>query len=661
MLDPDTSLAATYNNSTHDFTDPSHPDDDSNSGSNNVGASINAALSAALNGSAPAAGLPHNTGGTDIPDMLIDYNDRFAHATPAAFRDDEINATLCALVSATKPNALLMGPAGVGKTRIVEDLARRLAADDPTLPNKLRGKRIYELPLSALISGAMFRGQMEERVTELVAFASDPDNNAIVFIDEIHQLFDRNSQLASVSQQLKPGLARGDLHVIAATTSGEAKQMDTDPAFVRRFTTITVGELSAAQTRTILGQALPNLLAHHGPTVSVSDTTLDAAVRLADTGLPSTTHRPDGALTLLDRAMSKAVITAAEKTAEGLLPPGAVLPVKTTMIERTVAAMTGGITGALPPVSALDRELAVIVGQDHVTAEVRRRIEVESLGAFTPTAPVSWLFAGTSGVGKTETARIVSRYLTGDEPIRIDCAEFSESHQVSRLIGSPPGYVGSESSADLPFEPLLTNPRRLILLDELEKAHSAVKRLFFGALDTGTMTMASGREIDFTQTIIVATTNAADHIIGTPSTGFAFANANDHTSASGIDPKRLTDALAHHFDRALLGRFSWITAFNRLTPDNYRDICAAAYITARAEAAERTPARAAVLPDTLDDAALDKLVATTFNSDHGARPARRAVTDVITDMMLGRWQHNPSDPTTTVHTPDPALQLEQRN
>ena len=243
----------------HNFSE----DDDDSAGSGSgatPGSASSSALGAIMGGLLPGAGAP------DDPDevaksMLIDYNDKFAGALPAEFRDEVIDRTAAALISKNKPSAILLGPAGVGKTRVVEELARRIATKDPTVPPRLRNKTIYELSLSSLVAGTMYRGMMEQKIEALIAFAKEPKNGAILFIDEIHQLVPAGNQSSSsheeLAQSLKPALARGDLRVIGATTDQEGRRLAGDPAFARRFTRVGVSELNQDQTRQVLGDCAP--------------------------------------------------------------------------------------------------------------------------------------------------------------------------------------------------------------------------------------------------------------------------------------------------------------------------------------------------------------------------------------------------------------------
>ena len=236
-------------------------DDDANNPTGSGGGS-GAPNIVSVGPSAPAT-PSHNhaiTGGSDIGDMLINYNEEHKKSSPALFRDEIVTQTMSIISSSRKPNALLVGPAGVGKTAIVEEIARRIANQEASVPPQLGNTTIYELPIATLVAGAGIVGELENRITEIIKFAQDPDNDALLFIDEIHIITDdSNPTYSKIAQILKPALARGYLRVIAATTTGEAKRLDDDPAFKRRFSSVIVDELTSEQTRSILDVVLPGM------------------------------------------------------------------------------------------------------------------------------------------------------------------------------------------------------------------------------------------------------------------------------------------------------------------------------------------------------------------------------------------------------------------
>lgn len=573
----------------------------------------------------------------DVQEHLINYNERFKNAHPALFRDAVVNQTIEILMSKTKPNALLVGAAGVGKTMIVEDIARRIAQGD--VPDQLKDATIYELPISSLISGASLVGQLEERIEGIIQFASNPDNQAILFIDEIHQITkDGDHTLNKIAQMLKPALARGDMHVIGATTSQEARQLDSDPAFKRRFSQCIVAELSAAQTRDVIEHVLPTYIAHYRGVVDVDTpshpdeaTVLDTIVAYADEYNRVKNHRPDNALTLLDKAMSHVARMHQEMQSQGVPVPNSLPLTEATVIRIAKQLMTGHIEHNLTDMDQLAKNLSVIQGQDHVIEQVLRRIRGRDIGAFPQRVPMSWLFAGASGVGKTRVAEIVAETLTHTTPIMLNMAEYHESSSINRIIGSPAGYVGSDSNKEKPLDSLESNPYQVIVLDEFEKAHRDVQNLFLAAFDKGVIDTASGKTIDLSKAIVVATTNAGRDTLGKAALGF---NSDGDNTAATLKPDEIAKQLGQAFPKELVARFSYVTAFNRISRKVYTTCLVQHYEREYSRIAQTKPLLAQHLPEVLDDETVAKLVDSSYVADHGVRPARRAVETYITETLI---------------------------
>ncbi len=577
----------------------------------------------------------------DVTEMLINYNERFELATPAQFRDELIAQTISVLIGKSKPNALLVGPAGVGKTRIVEEIARCIATGDALIPQRLQKATIYELPLSNLVAGAGVVGELEERLVSLVDFATDPKNNAILFIDEIHVLLDsRDSVYKKVAQILKPALARGDLRVIGATTMNEARSFDADPAFKRRFSRLIVDELTREQTLEVLHGARASYLSHYKHAVSISDDVLAKIVAVADENSKADSHRPDNALTLMDRAIADAVVSHSTNIAKAIatgnqavaqaLQSVTTIPLNETKL-RAVALrlMTGFSTKGQFDEDRVRDGLARIKGQDVIMDDLIDALRRDDLGAFPRKRPMTWMFAGPSGVGKTEVVKIIAQELTGQPPIVLNMNEYSNRHDQSRLIGAGPGYVGSDSNKELPFDTLESNPYRVILLDELEKADRSIHRLFLTALDEGWMRMADGKVVDFSKTIIIATTNAARESMGKTPVGF--------TSVAGpttMSRQELAKRLQEHFDAEFLGRFTKLIAFSSLSRQVYSEILVASYLRERERIIESDRSAEQEIPDVIDAELLDQTVAQTYLVDQGARPAEQAARSLIEDMLL---------------------------
>lgn len=580
---------------------------------------------------------PTLTGGSDINDMLINYNETYKSATPALFRDEIVTQTMSIISSSRKPNALLVGPAGVGKTAIVEEIARRIANKEASVPPQLANTTIYELPIATLVAGAGVVGDLENRITEIIKFAQDANNDALLFIDEIHLIADsNNTTYAKIAQILKPAMARGYIRVIAATTMGEAKKLDDDPAFKRRFSSVIVDELTREQTRQILDIVLPGMLTHYQNKVTVAPDVLDEIVMTADR-LMSTGHRPDTAITLLDRALSHSVIShhaaiqealaSGNTTSAQMLQQITHIPLTAKRL-NTIAMLL--VTGQSQPphldVTALQTELSRLRGQEEVLPRIVDALRRRELNIFPSTRPTSWLFAGASGVGKSETATIISSMVTGQKPIILNMAEYHDSASINRIIGSPTGYVGSDSAKERPFDTLASNPYRVIVLDEFEKADMSVQRLFLSALDTGEIQMANGPAVDLSRCIVIATTNAGRQKLSGSQMGFG-----DHRHS--VSKQSLTKELQKSFDAELLGRFDDLIAFMPLGADDYAQILRDEYDRqVKRICAERPD----LSFDAIDDDTIAQLVDETWLVDQGARPAIRAIRALIEDMLLAQ-------------------------
>lgn len=580
---------------------------------------------------------PTLTGGSDINDMLINYNETYKSATPALFRDEIVTQTMSIISSSRKPNALLVGPAGVGKTAIVEEIARRIANKEASVPPQLANTTIYELPIATLVAGAGVVGDLENRITEIIKFAQDANNDALLFIDEIHLIADsNNTTYAKIAQILKPAMARGYIRVIAATTMGEAKKLDDDPAFKRRFSSVIVDELTREQTRDILDIVLPGMLTHYQNKVTVAPDVLDEIVMTADR-LMSTGHRPDTAITLLDRALSHSVIShhaaiqealaSGNTTSAQMLQQITHIPLTAKRL-NTIAMLL--VTGQSQPphldVTALETELSRLRGQEEVLPRIVDALRRRELNIFPSTRPTSWLFAGASGVGKSETATIISSMVTGQKPIILNMAEYHDSASINRIIGSPTGYVGSDSAKERPFDTLASNPYRVIVLDEFEKADMSVQRLFLSALDTGEIQMANGPAVDLSRCIVIATTNAGRQKLSGSQVGFG-----DHKHS--VSKQSLTKELQKSFDAELLGRFDDLIAFMPLGADDYAQILRDEYDRQIARICAERPDLSF---DPIDDDTIAQLVDETWLVDQGARPAIRAIRALIEDMLLAQ-------------------------
>ena len=566
----------------------------------------------------------------DPLDILINYNERFKEAEPTLFRDEIIKQTLSCMIGMLKPNALLIGAAGVGKTKIVEDIARRIANDDCSIPSQIKGHTIYELPLSGIVAGSNLVGQVETKIKKIIDFASNPDNKAILFIDEIHMLKGDSQSYDKIAQIMKPALSRGDMRVIGATTLQESQSLMGDPAFNRRFTRLIVDELSKEQTAEILKSMMNSMFEHYERKIIITDKVIEEIVKTADEFKTIGSHRPDNAITLLDRSMADAFIE--RQVEESRLKasgvdkesPGVVLH-RSQMKRTAMRIMTGVNERVEPNFEALRESFTFIKGQDRVISEVMDIIERDSLNLYPREKPLTLLFAGNSGVGKTEIAKILARELTNTKPIILNMTEYHSSSSINRIIGSPAGYIGSDSKQELPFDILESNPYQVILLDEFEKSDQSVQRLFMSAFEEGVIVTSKGKRIDFSKSIIIATTNAGYTRQSEPM-GFTTAASNSVTKSI----RELSDS----FDVELLNRFTRIFDFNPITEELFRVIMADHY--RRDISRIKNSHGCDYLADELSDEELDTLVRENYAKEFGARPVRKAVQKFIEDKVLER-------------------------
>lgn len=574
------------------------------------------------NAAANTANLAKNL----VPPELIDYNAKFKTATPVSFRESIINEVYAILLADKKPNALLVGPAGVGKTAIVQEIARQLANNDPIIPDSLKDMHIYELPLSSLVAGGSLVGQIEERTKNILEFAMKAKNHAILFIDEIHQLEGSDTTYSKVAQILKPALARGDLHVIGATTTQESRDLMRDPAFNRRFSNITVDELTKEQEIIILQNALPRLLKHYNYAVDIQDNLLQNIVDISDNILRPKTHRPDSGLTLLDRAFGEAIVNKKQQLIKMQNNPAVLQVLKNdpkahvnlnNLNKIAQKIVTGSSIKPNVTKAELTTNLSPVLGQDSAIKEITSSILIHQLGIFDNNKPFSFLLMGPSGVGKTMVSNIISETFTKTKPITLNLTEYNSSASINRIIGSPAGYVGSDSHQELPFDSLESNPYQVILLDEFEKADPAVQRLFMRVLDEGKLQLANNHVIDFSKTIIFATTNASHTRTSMNTIGFEGSNAKP------------SDKLKNDFDTELLNRFSRIVEFNSIDKESFKHIMQEEYAKLYPKLSKITINAKAKLSTEILDSLADKY----YDASFGARPVKHALESYVQSLL----------------------------
>lgn len=563
---------------------------------------------------------------TDITDLLINYNEREKNKTAGTvlFRDEIIQQTIGILIGKSKPNPLLVGSAGVGKTKIVEDIAWRLANNDTLIPDKLTGYTIYELPIANLIAGSSLMGALEQKIKDVIAFAEDPANKAILFIDEIHQLAQHGAN-QSIAQILKPALARGQIKTIGATTTQESRDLEKDPAFSRRFSKIIVNELTVSQTKDVLAAAKADYLKHYLYKISISDDMLGMIVDLAEEYKSAHSHRPDNALTLFDRTLADTIVNRKKQEIALANNPAAlsalqnVMPIPLTekQIRQTAIRLaTGNSKPETLNVEQLRAALSEIKGQDAILEQIIRVLRKHEMNLTPSTRPATMLFIGPSGVGKTEVTKIIAKQLTGCAPIILNMTEYNSSASVNRILGSWAGYADSDSHSELPFDSLESNPYQIILLDEFEKGNPAVQKLFMSVFDEGIMKTNRGTTIDFSRAIIIATTNAGHDL---PQSNIGFTKT-EKTKTNVAD-------LSQYMDIALINRFKTKITFQSISKETYAEILKAKYKTLLESI--RTRRRRITLPDEIPDDDLNRMVEETYDPNFGARPANAAIEDFI--------------------------------
>jgi ATP-dependent Clp protease ATP-binding subunit ClpC len=599
---------------------------------------------------------------------------------PVVGRAGEIEQTIEVLSRRTKNNPVLLGDPGVGKTAIVEGIAQRIVNGD--VPDPLKDKRVVSLDLSGVVAGTKYRGEFEERLKAVIDEIREHGEELIVFLDELHTVVGAGGAEGAMDagNMLKPALARGELHVVGATTLDEyRKRIEKDAALERRFQPIMVPEPTVDETIEILRGLCDRYEAHHQ--VRYQEQALVAAAELSDRYVTGR-FLPDKAIDLIDQAGARVRLRAttsppdrreqeerlaslererddavaeqdyqradrlnseADELRSRLGQLGERHPVPEVTPED-IAEVVSRATGI--PVSQLTEEERVrlmrleetlherVVGQDEAVEAVAEAVRRARAGLADPNRPIgSFLFLGPTGVGKTELARALAEALFGDEAriVRFDMSEFQERHTVSRLVGAPPGYVGYEEAGQL-TEAVRRRPYSVLLLDEIEKAHADVFNVLLQLLDDGRLTDAQGRTVDFKNTVVIMTSNlGADRILRTAST-------------SAIDWDALMDELMpllrQHFRPEFLNRIDEIILFRGLDRDQLRQITLLML--------EETRRRLAAQHVTVEfsEAAVDHLARIGFQPEFGARPLKRTIQREIEtklSAMLLRGEVDPGD------------------
>ncbi len=590
---------------------------------------------------------------------------------PVVGRDDEIRQVMQTLTRRKKNNPVIIGEAGVGKTAIAEGLAARIVSDD--VPNSLRGRRVLALDMGAMVAGSKFRGEFEERLKSVVDEIKQAQGEVVLFLDEIHTMVGAGAAEGGLdaSNLLKPALSRGELQCIGATTLAEyRKYIEKDAALERRFQPIYLEEPSVQETVEILRVLRPRYEAHHK--VQINDAALEAAARLSDRYIADR-HLPDKAVDFIDEAASKLRIDAeslpshiketeeqlhrladqeeaaaqrseyehaAQLRTERLRLEAEFEPekrqvlaernvdmvVKETDIAELVSKWTGIPTGRLLGGEAerlvnMEEELHQrVIGQDEAVNAVAEAIRRSRSGISDPRRPIgSFILLGPTGVGKTELARALAEFLFDDENnmVRIDMSEYAEKHTVSRLIGAPPGYVGYDEAGQL-TEAVRRRPYRVVLFDEIEKAHPEVFNILLQILEDGRLTDGHGRTVDFRNTVIIMTSNLGTEGLQKATFGFR-TDGSERTTEEERLRSSVNDALRRAFRPELLNRIDEILVFHPLTQDQIVQIVGLMVKEVQSRLKDQK------ITFELTPEASIWLAKEGFDPVFGARPLRRAV------------------------------------
>jgi len=589
---------------------------------------------------------------------------------PVIGRDEEIRRVIQVLTRRTKNNPVIIGEVGVGKTAIAEGLAQRIVAGD--VPDSLKGRRVIALDMGALVAGSKFRGEFEERLKAVMDEIRRAQGEIVLFIDELHTVVGAGAAEGSIdaSNMLKPALARGELQCVGATTLDEYREhVEKDRALERRFQPVFVDEPSVDDTIEMLRGLRPRYEAHHK--IQIEDAALVAAAKLSQRYI-SDRYLPDKAIDLIDEAASKIRIDAESAPAEvkeleqrlqqianeeeaasqrGDFERAATLKaqrlglekeyskardkwlkekkVEEVVGEETIAELVSKWTG-IPVSRMLEEEMGKlaymeeelhrrVIGQDEAIEAVSDAIRRARAGLKDPKRPIgNFIFLGPTGVGKTELARTLAEFLFDEEEamVRLDMSEYMEKHTVSRLIGAPPGYIGYEEGGQL-TEAVRRRPYKVILFDEIEKAHPDVLNILLQILEDGRLTDGHGRTVDFKNTVVIMTSNLGSQELQRGSLGFR------HEAQSKTEQKRLQSsiesALKQAFRPEFLNRIDEVIIFQPLTEEQIREIVDFMMKEVQARIEDRK------IIVVLTEDAKSWLAKEGFDPMFGARPLRRTI------------------------------------
>jgi ATP-dependent Clp protease ATP-binding subunit ClpC len=591
---------------------------------------------------------------------------------PVIGREEEIKRVMQVLTRRTKNNPVIIGEAGVGKTAIAEGIAQKIISDD--VPDSLRNKRVLALDMGSLVAGSKFRGEFEERLKAVMDEIRQAQGEIILFIDEIHTVVGAGGAEGAIdaSNMLKPALARGELQCIGATTLDEYREhIEKDAALERRFQPVYIDEPSEEVTIEMLRALRPRYESHHK--IKITDSALEAAAKLSNRYIADR-HLPDKAVDLIDEAAAKirieagsppAEIKAMEKKTRQLADEEEAASqrndyenaaklkaerlkiedeynkardkwlkekkIDTVVDEEDIAELVSKWTG-IPVSRMLEQEIDKllhmeerlherIIGQDDAIRIVSESIRRARAGLKDPKRPIgSFIFLGPTGVGKTELARALAEFLFDDEEamVRLDMSEYMEKHTTSRLIGAPPGYIGYEEAGQL-TEAIRRRPYKVVLLDEIEKAHPNIFNMLLQILEDGRLTDGHGRTVDFKNTVIIMTSNLGTEEFQHQSLGFS------KETKSEIERRRsaVEDALKRTFRPEFLNRLDEVVIFQPLTEEQIKLIVDLVLKDIHKRLAERK------ITVELTKEAKARLAKEGFDPAFGARPLRRTMQRLI--------------------------------
>ena len=599
---------------------------------------------------------------------------------PVVGREDEIGRVIQILSRRTKNNPCLIGEPGVGKTAVVEGLAQRITQG--LVPEKMKNRRLVVLDLSGMVAGSKYRGEFEERIKKVIAEVMEHPG-ILLFIDELHTIIGAGGAEGALdaSNILKPSLSRGEIQIIGATTIEEyRKHIEKDAALERRFQPVTVEEPTQEQAVEILKGLRPYYEKHHG--VTITDEALEAAVKMSIRYIADR-HLPDKAIDLMDEASSRVQLTGitvppqlkeveqnlhalAEKKEEAIregnfsrareLQEGQkeleesyeklkkrqeqrYKNKKMQVTEENIAQIVSNWT-KIPVqklaqkeskrLASLEKELHKrVIGQEEAVEAVAKAIKRGRVGLKDPSRPIgSFLFLGPTGVGKTELSKALAETVFGSEQamIRVDMSEYMEKHSVSKLIGSPPGYVGYEEGGQL-SEKIRRNPYSVILFDEIEKAHPDVFNILLQVLDDGHITAAQGRKVDFEQICIIMTSNASTQSIVEPKR-LGFSQGEDKKKDYEDMKRGVMEEVRRIFKPEFLNRVDEILVFHMLDKQEIRQI-----VNILVKKLEKRCKEQLDIELVVRNSVKDYLAENGFDSKYGARPLKRAIQNKLEDRM----------------------------